>query len=497
MTTIKLFTRDQEIFASKNPVVTTGNKGTVSLMVDFDSMWDGFNKSAVFRIENDGNPTEVPFIDGKCSVPRIEKKCNLYIGVKGTKVDGTTKVSKFIKYKIEEGANGVYSYDPTDQVYQKILSAYNIIESRFNNLAKLEVGSTTGDAELIDVRVGSNGKVYANAGEAIRGQVSELKSDLIQFNTVSEIDKNNIEWTFGGIDAMDGSENTSRIHICTVNKYLINPKTNISFTGLKVSNTGISRKHFAYFYDKNEQYIKRNSDIPYNIPENACYVRFTYSNYSESGIFIETTEQLKEMASDWNISFKNVIRQELDILESISNYSLLPRKIVNQENVDFNDMLKGGIYRFSKDMATLAKNIPCSTGGDLIVIPSNTSELLVGTVHFYITVGNRFFYRYATSNNWNDWDEIKSNKYNSDIRYSLYPIETGKLINAYKNAFIDWETVSNKMLNIKSVDTNGNYRTYSENQPLEGIPYSSTYRTGGDVFVNRNLSTFYSAICNP
>ncbi len=187
MTTIKLFTRDQEIFVSKNPVVTTGNKGTVSLIVDFDSMWDGFNKSGVFHIENDGNPTEVPFIDGKCSVPRIEKKCNLYIGVKGTKVDGTTKVSKFIKYKIEEGANGVYTYEPTDEIYQQILSAYNVMESRLNNLVKLEQGSTTGDTELIDIRVGADGTEYVTAGEAVRQQVKSRNVKSYKFTEVSEV----------------------------------------------------------------------------------------------------------------------------------------------------------------------------------------------------------------------------------------------------------------------------------------------------------------------
>ncbi len=199
MTTIKLFTRDQEIFVSKNPVVTTGNKGTVSLIVDFDSMWDGFTKSAVFRIEN-GNPTEVPFIDGKCSVPRIEKKCSLYIGMKGTKVDGTTKVSMFIKYKIEEGANGVYTYEPTDEVYQEILRVHNVLLERLNNLTKLEEGSTTGDAELQDIRIGYNGTVYDTAGEAVREQISSVNNNIMQsFNSEESL------WEAGYIYGSYGS----------------------------------------------------------------------------------------------------------------------------------------------------------------------------------------------------------------------------------------------------------------------------------------------------
>ena len=46
--------------------------------------------------------------------------------------------------------------------------------ARINNLATLQEGSTTGDAELADARVDYKGKIYANAGSAIRGQVGEL-----------------------------------------------------------------------------------------------------------------------------------------------------------------------------------------------------------------------------------------------------------------------------------------------------------------------------------
>ena len=54
----------------------------------------------------------------------------------------------------------------------------NILKSRMDNLSTLEEGSTTGDAELIDTRVGADGTIYPNAGTAVRTQVSELKQDL-------------------------------------------------------------------------------------------------------------------------------------------------------------------------------------------------------------------------------------------------------------------------------------------------------------------------------
>ncbi|MDD7534170.1 MAG: SGNH/GDSL hydrolase family protein, partial [Treponema sp.] len=61
---------------------------------------------------------------------------------------------------------------------QELSTESTVLSARMDEFTKLSEGSTTGDAELADGRVGADGKTYDNIGGAIRGQVTDLKSDL-------------------------------------------------------------------------------------------------------------------------------------------------------------------------------------------------------------------------------------------------------------------------------------------------------------------------------
>ena len=80
----------------------------------------------------------------------------------------------------------------TDPIVNTQNSKITVLEGRMNTFASLSNGSTTGDAELIDIRVPANGfnngKNYPSAGNAVREQVSKLYEDS------SEIFKKEFTW---------------------------------------------------------------------------------------------------------------------------------------------------------------------------------------------------------------------------------------------------------------------------------------------------------------
>lgn len=63
--------------------------------------------------------------------------------------------------------------------------------ARLGNLAKLEEGSTTGDAELTDARIGFDGSINATAGDAIRNQALEYTPTVTLYNYYLSVDTDN------------------------------------------------------------------------------------------------------------------------------------------------------------------------------------------------------------------------------------------------------------------------------------------------------------------
>lgn len=108
-----------------------------------------------------------------------------------TDLQNTTKVSldsqntKIDNFKSEVNTSLSNQNTSINQTTSAQNSKITTLESRMDTFTRLSEGSTTGDAELQDIRVGANGITYDTAGNAVRGQYSQLKEDLDDVNTIA------------------------------------------------------------------------------------------------------------------------------------------------------------------------------------------------------------------------------------------------------------------------------------------------------------------------
>ena len=105
--------------------------------------------------------------------------------------------------KLKEGTENI-ELQYANKLNKKANEIDLIVErNRIDTLATLPEGSTTGDAELIDARIGANGRIYSNAGNSIRGQFKTLNKIKAE-NIKAQIDLT-LKITLGRNYGSDGS----------------------------------------------------------------------------------------------------------------------------------------------------------------------------------------------------------------------------------------------------------------------------------------------------
>lgn len=176
MTIIYAATEDQHLIATVLPKLAQNNVNTVRLHVVFDKSWDPYPaRSAVFTTSKSVRPYPVTMsAAGDCLIPPevLAEEGKLYIVVEGENSStGATKSSTRLTVKVLGGHPAVIISDPAPSVYNRLLTANAVLEAR---LSELEAGGTVDGSEVIGIRTGADGKTYATAGDAVRGQVGAV-----------------------------------------------------------------------------------------------------------------------------------------------------------------------------------------------------------------------------------------------------------------------------------------------------------------------------------
>lgn len=100
------------------------------------------------------------------------------------------------------------------------------LNARIDNI--IAGGTAPSASEIVDARLGADGVTYASLGDAIRDQVSDLKSDLDEMTT-PPINLWNVKWEIGGLKWADGSEEPSTSIVRTDDFIAVEPNTTYAF----------------------------------------------------------------------------------------------------------------------------------------------------------------------------------------------------------------------------------------------------------------------------
>lgn len=250
-----------------------------------------------------------------------------------------------------------------------------LLNARVDAIEGLAEGVTPEEAELVDIRVGHDGTLHETAGTSVRTQILELHGKKVDIKGIGQVSKRNTDFY----------QRTSNIR----DEKLEEPGYINTNTGLDMENDNTVRSDFIivvpgntiglqnfpenehnqigihiYFYTDAKEFISEFNPIHQSslqptdymeIPENACYVRYTIDNLYINDKFCITTpftildkyiEPYKFLNKDIDKLLQDV--EGLKTGEKLLNGSITPEKtsfFEYKENMfNINGLMQGAIF---------------------------------------------------------------------------------------------------------------------------------------------------------
>lgn len=136
----------------------------------------GINLDLITEVSNSSNVTLNVNYSGYATNEDIEK-VNAQLNDNVQEINNV-KNDIFTNYAKKTDVNTLADNKANKVDLQATNTELQIQKARMDSFTSLTQGSTTGDAELRDIRIGANGKTYANAGASVREQFKNIENKI-------------------------------------------------------------------------------------------------------------------------------------------------------------------------------------------------------------------------------------------------------------------------------------------------------------------------------
>lgn len=300
------------------------------------------------------------------------------------------------------GANDFFATD--NSIDTSKVSAADMFAPLNTRIDNIIAGPASSAEEVIDARLGADGKAYDSLGDAIRDQLSDVNVDASQIaNAILNItgDVLPLSLELGSINT-----NTGRDTERTDGAYLRTGFLPVTANGKYslFSNNGNSARVaiHAIFYNSSKTflntvflgYVSANAYTTYNFtaPNNAGYVRFRLGGTNMT--VAQETLKLTYYDAGGVPAYKGVI---------------------NTVGLDLNNFVTPGVWQLNDFGNYRPNNYPVAANGKIIVLSNNNPLTSATTFQFIFTYQNGAYYRSSgTNETWNNWTRL------ADVSDTLY-----------------------------------------------------------------------------